>query len=102
MSDIVNPYQVLVPGMAPPPVMAFCQLCDLPALNQCMDIVKSGADWIGVHVQCCGQTRSSKIQWKEFLRMRATGEKWYAITKKGLTAGLRGMARRQGHVGSHG
>jgi hypothetical protein len=90
---IVSPYRVLRTGKAPPPILAYCQLCDMPAERQCMDIVTSGADWIGVHAQCCGQTSSSRIPWKAFLRLKATGEKWYAITRKGVGPGVRGMAR---------
>jgi len=93
VSDIVSPYRVLRPGKAPPSVLAFCQRCDMPCERQCMDIVTTGSDWIGVHAQCCGVTSSSRIPFKEFLRMRATNEKWYAITRKGLTPGVRGMAR---------
>lgn len=58
-----------------------------------MDITISGADWIGIHCQCCGHTSSSRIPWKEFLRLKATGEKWYAIVRKGSTPGVRGRAR---------
>lgn len=101
MSDIVSPYRVLRPGKAPPPVMAYCGLCEMPAYRQCMDIVTSGADWIGVHVSCCGQTSSSRIPWKEFQRLKATGEKWYAIVRRGSTPGLRGMAKSN-FVGMHG
>ena len=101
MSDIVSPYKVLLPGQAPPSVIAFCQLCDMPAERQCMDIVQSGADWIGVHAQCCGQTSSSRIPWKAFLRLKATNEKWYAIVRRGVQAGVRGMAKSN-FAGMHG
>lgn len=98
---IVGPFKVLRTGQAPPPLIAYCGLCDMPAERQCMDIVTSGADWIGVHCQCCGKTSSSRIPWKAFLRLKSTGEKWYAITRRGSAPGVRGMARSS-FAGMHG
>lgn len=100
MSDIINPYRVLRTGQAPPPILAFCQLCDMPAERQRMDIVTTGADWIGVHATCCGQESSSRIGWKAFLRLKFSNAKWYAITRKGIVPGVREQLKSN-FVGLH-
>jgi hypothetical protein len=101
VSNIVSPYRVLRPGKAPPPVLVYCARCDMPAERQCMDIVTTGSDWIGVHAQCCGATSSSRIAWKDFLRIKFTDEKWYAIPPRGAAPGVRSMLR-SGFKGLHG
>lgn len=83
----------LVVGANPPLVTPYCERCGMPAERFQMDVVKSPY-YVGLHVQCCGYTSSCRVGIDEVFRLHRTGEKLFAITRKGGYQGLRSVARR--------
>ena len=81
---------ILTPGQAPPDITPYCQRCDMPVEFKRFNVVAAhGEEAIVVHARCCGYESSSRIPLSAYLRMRKTGEKWYAIVNKGRAIGLR-------------
>ena len=81
---------ILRPGQEPPPLIPFCQRCDMPVERYQMDLVRGGGDHIGIHAHCCGQTSSTRITVVAYLELiRTPGAKLYVIVKKGSQAGIR-------------
>lgn len=80
---------ILISGAPPPPLVPYCQRCDMPVERYRMDLIQS-TDHIGIHAACCGQESSTRITLAVYLEMVATGKKLYCIVRKGSRAGLRG------------
>lgn len=81
---------ILIPGAAPPPLIPFCQRCDMPVERYCMDLVGKDASHIGIHAHCCGQTSSTRISLQAYLELIHTPRaKLFVIVKKGSQAGIR-------------
>lgn len=89
-----------MPGDDPPEIVPYCQICDQPVQDVCMDVVKSGSeDVIGIHAECCGKQSSTRITLAVYRELLATGAKLYVIVRKGSQAGLRKRARHLRSVG---
>jgi hypothetical protein len=81
---------ILIPGQAPPPLIPYCQRCDMPVERYCMDLVGKEGSHIGIHAQCCGQTSSTRIALAAYLELMNTpGAKLVVIVRKGSWAGIR-------------
>lgn len=87
---------LLKPGSDPPIVTPYCQRCDMPVEEYCMDVVREGfEDRIGIHAKCCGYESSTRIALSVYLRlMREPYSKLYVIVRKGGQAGVREPLRR--------
>lgn len=81
---------ILIPGAPPPPLVPYCQLCDMPVERYQMDLIRGSGDHIGIHAQCCGVTSSMRIGIVAYRELIATPKaKLFVIVRKGSLAGIR-------------
>lgn len=79
-----------VAGHWPPDVMPYCQICDLICESVVVNPFQHDhQDFLIIEASCCGQTSGSRISLRKVYEMKATGQKWYAIVRRGSQAGPR-------------
>jgi hypothetical protein len=75
-----------------PLLLPYCGICDRPVERLKFDVGLNAWSW-SFQAQCCGQTRGARLSVEEVLRVQATGEKYYAIPRRGHTQTIKPQAR---------
>jgi len=96
------PPSIIVPGQWAPDLIPFCQLCDLPVEKLWITpFQEAHQDYMILNAACCEQQSASRVSLLAIWAMKARGEKWFAIVKRGLKQGPREL-KKTDFRGMHG
>jgi hypothetical protein len=96
------PLTIVVAGQWQPDLIPFCQICELPVeVINMHPFREHHQDFLIIEAHCCGQTSGSRVSLRAIWAMKARGEKWFAIVKRGLAPGAREI-KRSSFAGMHG
>jgi hypothetical protein len=92
MSDA--PPLIVMPGQMPPDLTPYCQICDMPVERLWITpFTEAHQDHIIVNAACCNQQSASRVSLRAIWALKASGQKWFAIVKRGLRQGPRDLKK---------